>query len=497
MPHNRHSATAYFDDYYQASNTPGETQGEVNDYLRILFRPKYTVQSRELTQAQTLIQAQMAQFASGQYHDGDAIIGGQLTLDTSVISGQVLPTTNLVALFNIANNTGQFVFDTSTPTTKAHILQFVSADQGTTTNNYIVYKLQTSTPFLPGGVVQSTVDPTITATFAAGNASSVFSPASIVSINDSVFFVEGFFVSVAAQTIVLNPFSELPSFRVGLSINEEIITELDPLLGSALLDPANQNAVGADRFRIVLTLAAKSLATSADAGFIELMRVVNGQVVQSKKTPQFVRVDALNAILAARTYDELGNFIVNNFAPVINDNPADANTFLLSLGPGSAFVRGYEITTTEVTDIIVPKGRTTVDANNRSIPLTVGNYVYAVRVAASQPIDYFANTTIVDVHTVNVASIDTSTGTNYNYSRIGQAYLRMLEPFEVPNLPSLFANNTVYKLFFYGVQGLNLTGNVVSASVNNSVAITCVLPVANGTPAVKWGDCWSDHCSQW
>lgn len=478
-------ATQYYDDYYAASNTPGETQGQVDDFQRILFNPKRAVQARELTQAQTLLQVQMAQFASGEYHDGDAITGGQLTLDTSVISGQVLPTTNLVALFNIANNTGQFVFDTSTPTTKAHILQFVSADQGTVTNNYIIFKPQTATAFLPGDVIQSTVDPTITATFSAGNVSSVFSPASIVSINDSVFFVEGFFVSVPAQTIVLNPFSQFPSYRVGLDISENIITELSPIYGPSLLDPANQNAVGADRLQIVLTLDYRPLTTSADAGFIELMRVINGQVVQSKKTPQFVRVDALNSILAGRTYDELGNFFTTPFPPVLADNPADANTFLLSLGPGGAFVRGYEITTAEVTNIVVPKARTTANANNRSIPLPVGNYVYAVRPAASEPIDYFANTTIVDVHTVNVASINTASNIVYNYSRIGQAYIRMLEPFEVPNLPALYANNTIYKLFFYGIQGLSLTGNVVSSSVNNSVAITCVLPVANGTPAVN------------
>jgi hypothetical protein len=186
---------------------------------------------------------------------------------------------------------------------------------------------------------------------------------------------------------VLNPFSDKPSFRVGLNVEEQILDELDDVVGASLLDPANQNAPGAHRFRIRLTLDKRTLDASADAGFIELARVVNGEVLQSKVTPKFVRLDELNDILARRTYDEAGDFIVSPFAPVLqkNTNANSEDTFVLSLGPGKAFVRGYEIETTEPIKKVVRKGRTTNSANNRTIPTTIGNFVYVVRPAASLP----------------------------------------------------------------------------------------------------------------
>src|SRR5579885_1120064 len=249
----------YFDDWYAPSDAdPTVLRGQANDYHRILFRPKFAVQSRELTQLQTLLNEQINRLGRAEFKDGDAVTGGQLSLDCSVISGQVLPTTNLVALFNRTTNQGKFVFDTSNTVVKAHVLQFLSADEGQTTNSYLVYKSQTSTPFSPGTVVQAADDATITATFAAGANADVFSKASIISIDDGVFFVSGFLVEVAKQSIVLNPFSDRPSYRIGLEINEEIVDELED---ETLLDPANQNAPGAHRFRIVLKLGKRGLDT--------------------------------------------------------------------------------------------------------------------------------------------------------------------------------------------------------------------------------------------
>lgn len=476
----------YYDDYYATSNTdPSKTQGEVNDFHRILFRPKYPIQSRELTQLQTTLQAQLERLGKAQFRDGEAVLGGQLSLDTSVTSGMVLPTTNLVALFDRTENAGKYVFDTTDETVKAHVLQFVSADEGSTTNNYVVFKPQTSTSFLPGTVVQAADDATITATFASGVAADVFQKASIISIDEGVFFVSGFFVRVAPQTIVLNPFSALPSYRVGLTIQEQVLDELDDVVGASLLDPANNNAPGAHRFRVKLTLDKKPLTSDADAGFIELARVVNGEVLNARQTPKYVRLDELNQILARRTFDEAGDYLVHPFTGVIDTNPDDPETFILSLGPGKGYVRGYEVTTKEPTDKVIRKGRETQTANNRSIPVPVGNFVYATRVAATVPSRYFANTATVDIHCVKIGDIDPSSNTTYTYSRIGQCKVRMIETFQVPVTPSEFANNSVRKLFFYDVVGDSITGNVTSASVNNVTAITAVVPIANGTPHVN------------
>ncbi len=474
--------TQYFDDYYNRSNTdPTLLQGEVNDFHRILFRPKIAVQSRELTQLQTILQAQLERLGKSQFRDGEAVLGGQLTLDTTLTSGQVTLTSNLVAFFDRATNAGKLIFDTIDTTTKGHVLQFMSADEGQVTNNYLLFKYQGATTFSPAGVVQASDDATVTATFIAGNQADVFKRASVISIDEGVYFVSGFYVRVRPQTIVLNPFSDQPTYRIGLEIAEQFIDELDDVVGESLLDPANQNAPGAHRFRIKLTLSKRSIDTSADTNFIELARVVDGELQAIHITPRFVRFDELNDILARRTYDESGDYVVKTFTPVIQTNPDDANTFIVSIGPGKAYVRGFEVQTSQPVKKTLRKGRTTNQANNRSIPLTVGNFVYATRVQAQDPTLYFANTSVVDIHCINIATINAASGAVYNQSRIGQARVRMLEPWETPSTIALYANNIVTKLFFYDVNFDSLTGNLASSIANGS-AITLLAATGNGFP---------------
>ena len=61
----------YYDDFDQTKN-----------YLRVLFRPGYAVQARELTQLQTALQAQIDRFGNHVFKEGSPVLGGQATLDT-------------------------------------------------------------------------------------------------------------------------------------------------------------------------------------------------------------------------------------------------------------------------------------------------------------------------------------------------------------------------------------------------------------------------------
>jgi hypothetical protein len=477
--------TQYYDDWYAQSNTQPELlRGEEFDFHRILFRPRFAVQSRELTQLQTILQAQLERFGKSAFRDGEAVLGGQLTLDTTVTSGKVLSTTNLVAFFDRTTNTGKYILDPINTGNKARVLQFVGADEGIATNNYLVYKYQSAGTFSPGTVVQAADDAQITATFSAGVASDVFTQGSIVSIDEGVFFISGFFVRVAQQTIVLNPFSQTPSYRIGLEIDEQVLDELDDVVGESLLDPANQNAPGAHRFRVKLTLGKRSIASSADSNFVELARVIDGVIQQTRQTQRFVRMDELNQILARRTFDQAGDYLVRPFLPVVSKDASAEDHFVLALGPGKAYVRGFEIETAEPTQVRLRKGRVTATATNRDLPTRVGNFVYATRLGQTSPTNYYGNTALVDIHCVNVASIDTTSTATYNRSRIGQAKVRMLEAFNIPANTSLQANNSVYKLFFYDVAYDAIAGTLTSAAANG-VATTAQALVANGLPTVN------------
>ena len=485
----------YYDDYYAyANSTAIITQGVDYDFHRILFRPRRGVQSRELTQTQTLLQTQLERLGSAQFRNGDRVYGGQLTIDVGATSGQVLSNTTLTALFDRDTNQGKYVYATATKSTKAHITQYLGIDDGETSNNYLIFKYQSNDTFTASSVIQDR-DGTATATFASSG--DVFNPASTISIDEGVCFVSGFFVRVRPQTIVLNAISNTPSYRVGLSISEEILDELDDVVGESLGDPANQSAPGAHRFRVRLTLAKRSLATDADANFIELARVVDGVISAPKAGVQYVTARELSQTLARRTFDESGDYTIRQFAPVIEGlssangtNSGALTEFVLSVAPGKAYVRGYEIETTDVTRVNIDKSRTTANVTNGTLAATVGNYTLATRYNATSPTSFIGNVATVDIHAVPAASINVTSNTTYAYSRVGTAKVRMVEPNTVPSDITGYSNSSAfisasdYKLFFFDVQFDTFAGTIVSASTTANKTKIEITYEVNGIPNV-------------
>ena len=68
----------YFDDY-----------DETKSFYKILFRPGYSVQARELTQIQSILQNQIEKTGDVLFQDGSKVSGGDLSINTSINSLQV------------------------------------------------------------------------------------------------------------------------------------------------------------------------------------------------------------------------------------------------------------------------------------------------------------------------------------------------------------------------------------------------------------------------
>ena len=150
------------------------------------------------------------------------------------------------------------------------------------------------TVYLEGTTTTATVNPTLPT-----------GSSSIVNINRGVYFVNGFFVLVLPQTLVLNKYDNTPTYRIGLTTTESIV---ESGTDTTLLDPAsgttNANAPGANRFKVTLTLAKKEtsstdpVAANADANFIELMRVESGVPTKHVKYPVYGEIEKMMAYSA-------------------------------------------------------------------------------------------------------------------------------------------------------------------------------------------------------
>src|SRR5687768_197014 len=56
---------------------------ETNNFYRILFKPGYPVQARELTQLQTILQNQIARHGNHIFKEGSMVIPGNTSFDDS------------------------------------------------------------------------------------------------------------------------------------------------------------------------------------------------------------------------------------------------------------------------------------------------------------------------------------------------------------------------------------------------------------------------------
>ena len=306
------NVSPYYDDY-----------DEDKAFLRVLFRPGFAVQGRELTQLQTILQKQSSRLGDHIFKDGSSVLGGEVTLDTEV-SYLKLSSSDTAATF-----ADGVISDTSVTagagTTRAQVIAAINA-VGSDAPTLII-KFISGTAFSTGSTIYLEGSVATTATVAATSASG---NASVVSINRGVYFVGGFFVLCLPQTLVLEKYNNTPTYRIGLTTTESIV---DSTTETSLLDPSsgttNANAPGATRFKITLTLAKKEttsgdpVAANADSNFIELMRVSSGTPTKHVKYPVYGEIEKT---LARRTYDESGDYTIKPFPVEIIDHQGATGT---------------------------------------------------------------------------------------------------------------------------------------------------------------------------
>jgi len=238
---------------------------ENNKFYRILFRPSFAVQARELTQLQSILQQQIARTGDHLFKQGAMVVPGQIFCDTNYnyVKLQTFYNSDVIETY-IQNFADREIIGSSG--VKATVLKVVREEGNDETTLYVRYSssgTDTTTKTFSNNEVITTTSGTGTYTVQAiaSNATGVGSAAII---QRGVYYVNGYFVLCDAQTIILDKYTNTPTYRVGLTINEVKTTPEDD---ETLLDNAqtsfNYAAPGAHRYYIDLVLTKIPLLNSA------------------------------------------------------------------------------------------------------------------------------------------------------------------------------------------------------------------------------------------
>lgn len=441
---------------------------ETKKFHRVLFKPGYAVQARELTQIQSYLQNQVGRFGNHIFKNGSVVTGGQFILQTatylnlsSTYASTSIDANTFINTTIFDNNTYDIANNVPTVSTKTGVVLKVFSAEPTTNGAPITLMVKE----MVGGVSFSNNDTIRTSSTTSPYYANVSSNGTglLFSVDEGVFFYDGYFIQNDAQTIAISKYSyndANASARIGFEIVESMVSSTND---TTLLDPAvnasNYQAPGADRYKIDLVLSTRSLDSVDDTKFIELMRVVNGSIASQNKYPEYA---VLEDTLARRTYDESGNYTVKPFQITLKTNSDDETKADITLSPGKAYVYGYEFESVSPTTLTVNKPREFVQANNQTIGADYGNYLYVTNVHGSFPIDKL---TTIDLHCVSHANINVTSSATISNTKIGTTRVKTIDYDDV-NGSSTDFTKLVYRVYLFDTNIGSITGNVVSSTAN-------------------------------
>lgn len=399
--------TAFSDTTF--SSTYKDDFKDSDNYHRILFRSGRALQARELTQAQTIIQKEMERFGRNIFKEGAVVNPGGMAPDpdyefvklqgtpTNVAAGSILEGGNVTA------RVIEYVAPTATDPATAYIeYTDVSSVTGGTEPIRFASNIELSVTNGSGTVTTLQASPGVP----------VVGKGFRVTVNKGAYFVQGHFVQMDAQSLIVSKYSNTPTTDIGFIITEDIITsdDTDALYDNQNVEP-NRTAPGADRYRIRLTLATSDTIDSAD-NFIITNTFIAGTLQEEIDRNQY---NVLGDELAKRTFEESGNYVVEKFLANFKSN-TDTSKLTLSVSPGISYVNGFRYQEPVKTDIAVNKSRATEVVESEAISARYGNYVQIDTLKGLPDVGTFAKRTLFS----NTNGYDNGTGTAIGTARVRQ-----------------------------------------------------------------------------
>jgi len=235
----------YYDDFDETKN-----------FHRILYRPGFAVQARELTQMQTILQNQIDRFGEHIFKEGSVVSGIEVNYDSDYTfvkvrdgdaSGNTITVSDGVGKFitGQTSNVTAIIIDSidgseaENPNYKTLYVKYIdTGTQGTAGNTYFTLgeRLVANSGSFSANVISTGV--------ATGRGSHI-------KLEEGIIFAKDHFIRVPSANLLLGRYTSNVSYKVGYDISEDIITSASD---TSLLDPSqgsfNYTAPGANRLKL-------------------------------------------------------------------------------------------------------------------------------------------------------------------------------------------------------------------------------------------------------
>lgn len=456
---NRNALTTFsnyphFDDFNPANN-----------FYRVLFKPGVSVQTRELNQLQSMLQEQIGNLADHSIKDKTAVSGGKINLNNSV---SFLKLADGAVLSRTTTEYNEEVQFETTEGIRGRIQFAIDASEENPATLYVKYNSASeSGQHIPDGGTDITLlypdGNTEMVRIASGETYSGYG--TVAELKESVYYIKRTLVRVPRQALVLERYNsvDIKDFNVGVLITERVISaQEDASLYDNALGTPNEMAPGADRYQITGMLAEKSqVPPELIDNFIEIIKSEKGIVQEKpKENAAGPEIPTMTEMLARRTMDESGDYVVDTFDLDIREHlkigdnngvysfndGGDADKLVAQLDPGVAYIRGYEVRIPQTSYLDVEKARDTAIMTNSYTNPNFNNYVIVNTVTGSvTPGD------IIDIQ-------------NTSRATVGSAIVHGLEALDNNRLK-------IYASVISGEIGTNVTGYFVKGSAFNNALV--------------------------
>ena len=442
------NVSPYFDDFNVS-----------NDYYKVLFKPGYPVQARELTGLQSILQNQIEKFGQHMFKEGAKIIPGNTSYQRQYFGVEINSTHLGVPVESYIDQlVGQKIVGLQSGITavidkvlkaedseRNHTTLYVKYHSSNVNDNHLgVFgdgELLAADSDITSGPLNNAFIPA-GESFASAVSSNASSTGTSFSISDGVYFIRGIFVNVSSETIIVSQYTNTPTGRIGLRVDEETInSDEDPTLTDNSKGFNNYAAPGADRLKITCSLQFKESGDFNDDNFVQIAEVKEGRLISHQVNTEY---NILADELARRTYAESGDYTVKPFNIKIKDSLDDGisnngvfeagqltddgalatdDLALYRVSPGKAFVKGYEVERIAAKLKDVEKPRTTKTLESQAVNYKTGAVVRVNRVTGA-PIIGVGNTYVVSLRDTRVgAAASDEPGTEIGLARVYDAAL--------------------------------------------------------------------------